>query len=204
LITTDARAGWQRGPESSPLAFEGVMENQVESRNRRRVARAGTVIDQVKSTATSDAPVRTGRGSMKVFVADDSSIIRERIIGMLSVVRGIEITGQAQDAPEATDSIKRLKPDVVILDIQMPGGSGIDVLQQIKRAEPAPIVMMLTNHPYSPYREKCLKAGAEFFFDKSTEFEKVREALGELIQRLDAPAIAAPKGLSPREESDAS
>jgi len=61
------------------------------------------------------------------------------------------------------------------------GGSGIDVLQDIKQGHAAPIVMILTNFPYPQYRKKCADAGADFFFDKSTEFDKVPEVLKKLI-----------------------
>ena len=88
--------------------------------------------------------------------------------------------GQASDAPEALEAIGRLKPDVVILDIRMPGGNGIQVLEVIKGNEAAPVVIMLTAFPYPQYREKCLKAGADYFFDKASEFSRVPEVLKQL------------------------
>jgi DNA-binding NarL/FixJ family response regulator len=114
---------------------------------------------------------------MKVFIVDDSAIVRERLINMLSELEEIEVIGQAEDAREAIDSITKLKPDAVLLDIRMPGGSGIDVLEHIKKDQPAPIVIMLTNYPDTQYRKKCMDAKADFFLDKSTEFEKVIEVL---------------------------
>jgi len=119
---------------------------------------------------------------MKVFIADDSAAVVERLITMLSELPQVEIIGQAQDALEAIKAIRQLNPDVVILDIRMPGGNGIDVLKDIKSNKPAPVVIMLTNYPYPQYRRKCKALGADFFFDKSTEFEKVTEVLGQLIK----------------------
>lgn len=120
---------------------------------------------------------------MRVFVVDDSDIVRERLATMLSeLTEKIELIGQAQDPLEATESIRKLKPDLVILDIRLRGGSGIDVLREIKKDEPAPIVMILTNYPYPQYRKKCKNAGADFFFDKSTEFDKASEVVQQLIQ----------------------
>jgi len=119
---------------------------------------------------------------MKVFIADDSAAVVERLITMLSELPQVEIMGQAQDALEAIKAIRQLNPDVVILDIRMPGGNGIDVLKDIKSNKPAPVVIMLTNYPYPQYRRKCKALGADFFFDKSTEFEKVTEVLGQLIK----------------------
>lgn len=119
---------------------------------------------------------------MKVFIADDSAPVRERLKNMLSELEGVEVIGQAQDAVEATKSILELKPDVAILDIRMPGGSGIDTLRNIKRVPPAPRVIMLTNYPYPQYRRRCMDAGADFFFDKSSEFHKVAEVLKQMMQ----------------------
>ena len=119
---------------------------------------------------------------MKVFIADDSDIVRERLKEMLSEISEVEIIGEAGDGEEAIKGILELHPDVVILDIRMPGGNGIDVLQAIKRGDPAPTVIMLTNYPYPQYRKKCMDLGADYFFDKSNEFEKVVEVLEQLIQ----------------------
>lgn len=119
---------------------------------------------------------------MKIFIADDSALMREQIKAALSELKGIEIVGQAQNVPEAMESIQQLKPDVVILDIRMPGGSGIDVLREIKKYKKAPVVIMLTNYPYPQYRKKCMELGAELFFDKSTDFEKIREVLKSIIK----------------------
>ncbi len=117
---------------------------------------------------------------MKVFIADDSKVLCERLIEMLSEVPGIEIIGHAQDVAGSLAAIKKLNPDIVILDIRMPGGSGMDVLQAIKQERQAPMVIMLTNYPYPQYRKKCLGLGADYFFDKSTEFEKVTELFKQL------------------------
>lgn len=122
---------------------------------------------------------------MKVVIADDSSLVRERLISLLSALKDVEIIGQAQDAREAMDSIQRLAPEAVILDIQMPGGSGIEVLRQIKQTMPPPIVIMLTNYAAAPYREACLALGADYFFNKSTEFEQLVEAVRTLLHRFD-------------------
>lgn len=118
---------------------------------------------------------------MRIFIADDSAIVRERLIEMLSGLKDVEVIGQAGGGVEALNSIRELKPDVAILDIQMPGGSGIDVLKNIKKEEPALLVIMFTNYPYPEYRKQCMVAGADFFFDKSTEFDKVMKVLGSLI-----------------------
>ena len=119
---------------------------------------------------------------MRVFIADDSEVVAERLKAMLLELPEIEIVGQARDAPEATKSILGLQPDVVILDIRMPTGSGIEGLREIKQRKTAPTVIMLTNYPYPQYRKRCLDAGADFFFDKASEVHKVMEVLKQIAQ----------------------
>ena len=115
---------------------------------------------------------------IKVFIADDSLIVREHLVTMLDELAGIEIVGQAGNVAEAISAIRLLKPDAVILDILMPGGSGIDVLENIKQNDSTLVVIVLTNYPYPVFRQKCLQAGADFFLDKSTEFDQIPELFG--------------------------
>ena len=119
---------------------------------------------------------------MNVFIADDSELMRERLVTMLSELPNIEIIGQARDGLEAIGLIPKLKPDVVILDVRMPKKSGINVLQNIKGGDIPPLVIMFTNYPYPQYRDKCLKVGADFFFDKSADFEQLIQVLNTLAQ----------------------
>ncbi len=93
----------------------------------------------------------------------------------------IRIVDEVADAPQAVESVAKHKPDVVILDIQMPGGSGIEVLEAIKKNKPAPFVIMFTNYPYPQYRKKCMEVGADFFFDKSLEFDALTDTLKNLV-----------------------
>jgi len=117
-----------------------------------------------------------------VFIADDSRIVREHLVTMLEELAGIEIVGQAENVAEAINAISKLQPDAVILDILMPGGSGIEVLENIKQDGAGPMVIILTNYPYPVYRQKCMQAGADFFLDKSTEFDQIPE----LFERFKA------------------
>ena len=119
---------------------------------------------------------------MRVFIADNSMPILERLKVMLSDLSEIEIIGEAKDGIGAIKAVRKLNPDVVILDIRMPGVDGIDVLNYIKNNTQNVTVIMLTNYPYPQYRKKCMELGADYFFKKSTEFENVMETLKQLIQ----------------------
>ena len=121
---------------------------------------------------------------ISVFIADDSDVIRERLVELLSGVAGVVVVGVAADVPAARSGIEQTNPDVAILDIRMPGGSGIDVLRSVKRggARP-PAVIMYTNYGLPQYRKACADAGADFFFDKSTESHKLADAIRTLAAR---------------------
>lgn len=110
---------------------------------------------------------------MNVYIVDDSMILRERLVSMLSDLDGLRIVGQASETREAMEGIQRLKPDVVILDLHLPGGGGIKVLRYTKQETPATKVIILTNYDYPQYRNTCFEAGADLFVDKLTEFDRV-------------------------------
>ncbi len=118
---------------------------------------------------------------MRLFIADDSEILRVRLIDMLSEIEGIEIIGQAQESLGAIESIQKLNPHVVILDIRMPRINGIEVLEAIKKDDESPTVIIFTDYPYPQYRKRCMDLGADFFFDKSTEFEKLVDTVKYLV-----------------------
>ncbi len=94
---------------------------------------------------------------------------------------GVDIVCRAKSGSEALRAISDLRPDCVILDISMPGGTGLDVLGCMERGGESPMVIVLTNYSYSQYRKRCLQIGARFFFDKSTEIEKVVQVLRDVI-----------------------
>ena len=82
---------------------------------------------------------------------------------------------------EATVLINELNPKIALLDINLPGKSGIDILNYIKEKKADCRVIMITNHAFDSYRKKCIELGAEHFLDKSSDFEKIPTILGEML-----------------------
>jgi len=119
---------------------------------------------------------------MKIFIVDDSVRIIEGVRALLFNIEGLEFIGHATTASYAVEAILKLKPDVVILDIRLIGESGMNVLERIKKEQPPPVVIMLTNYPDPQYREKCRELGAEYFFDKVKEIESFIKVLRTLAQ----------------------
>ncbi len=113
----------------------------------------------------------------RVFLADDSPLIRERLVALLKDLPNVEIVGESGAASDAIENIQRLRPSAVVLDISMPGGGGIRVLERLKQDAQGPMVIMLTNFALEAYRQRCTQLGADYFFDKSSEFEKVIDVL---------------------------
>ncbi len=126
---------------------------------------------------------------MKVLVADDSQPIRERLVERLSRLSDVQVA-QAVDAADAVRQTEIFWPDVAVLDIRMPGGGGIKALGKIKAFKPDTTILIITNYPYAQYRRKCLDAGADFFFDKSTEFEQVAATIGHLLEARSVSEVA--------------
>lgn len=127
--------------------------------------------------------------NMKILVADDSKPIRERLVARLSALDKVKVQ-EAVNTSEALRKIHEFHPDIAVLDIRMPGGGGIKVLTAIKKDFPDVTVIIMTNYPYAQYRRKCMNAGADFFFDKSNEFEQVPVVVQQLLAGEDVRSIA--------------
>jgi DNA-binding NarL/FixJ family response regulator len=113
----------------------------------------------------------------KVFLVDDSPLMRSRIAGMVSDVPELSLVGEAGDVQEAISGILAAKPDVVLLDLSLEHGSGFDVLKALHEREPGIDFYMLSNFASEPYRRHAARLGAKDFFDKATEFERLRATL---------------------------
>jgi len=117
-----------------------------------------------------------------VLVVDDSDLIRDRLIAMLDDIDGADVVGEAADGRTAVELTRELDPDVVILDIGMPGNGGLNVLQEIMSRDPGLTVVILTNHTNALYRSRCIKLGASFFFDKAKEFDQLTKVMTDLVE----------------------
>src|SRR5256714_731304 len=98
--------------------------------------------------------------AMHVLIVDDSAIVRLRLAEMVESVEHVAVIGQARGATQGLLALRDLRPDLVILDIQMPDGDGVTVLEAAKQLDPAPAVMMLTNYVDEYHRLRCRAAGA--------------------------------------------
>ena len=116
-------------------------------------------------------------GHTGIFIVDDLPSMRDRLRELLADIDGIEIVGDAGTAQEAIDGILRTRPDCVLLDYQLNGGTGVEVLRAVHPTWPDIAFIVLTNHATAQHRRACIDAGARFFLDKSTEFDLVAQAI---------------------------
>lgn len=118
---------------------------------------------------------------MRAFIVDDSAIVRMRLAEILVSDADVTVVGQAGTVAAALQEIPQLHPEFVLLDIQLPDGDGISVLKAVKRMTPTPAVVMFTNYADEYHRRQCAVAGADFFLDKSKQFDQVPEVLRTLM-----------------------
>ena len=108
-----------------------------------------------------------------ILIVDDSPIIVERLQNMLSGLENIGPIGHAGDYSSTLRQIAENHPDIILLDINLPGRSGIALLQFIKSVYPLIRVIMISNQADDFYRRICQQMGADHFIDKSTDFEEI-------------------------------
>ena len=128
---------------------------------------------------------------MKVVIVDDSAEIRERLTAMLGEIPGVEIAGQAKTVAEAISAVHLLKPDVVILDLRLQDGNGLEVLRLIQREQVRTRVIVLTNYAYPQYEKRARAAGAYAFLNKAKEFGRVADLVRSLMPGSE-PATEKP------------
>jgi two-component system response regulator DevR len=118
------------------------------------------------------AAITRNPGRKRLFHVEDSGELRRRISRELAQVTGIDVVGFSDRADDAIAQIRRMQPDLVVLDLQLAFGSGIEILRELSPSNERPTFIVLTNHADARIRELSLRAGARYFFDKSTQLEE--------------------------------
>jgi len=121
-----------------------------------------------------------GAKKIRVLLADDHELVRKGIRGLLNTKRKWRVVGEASDGPEAVEKARRLKPDIVILDIDMPKLNGLEATPLIREAAPHAKVVILTLHESGEMVHRALEAGARGLVLKSDLAERLITALTEI------------------------
>lgn len=117
---------------------------------------------------------------MRIMIVDDAPAIRERLRDELSLVDGVEVVAEAGNAVTALTLARQHRPDASIVDLSLPGGSGFEVLAGLKSIDPTSTAIVLTNYAEVQNRDACLRAGANYFFDKSHDIDRLMSLLNLL------------------------
>jgi DNA-binding NarL/FixJ family response regulator len=129
---------------------------------------------------------------LRVFLADDSAAIRERVAGLLAAL-AMDVVGQAETPQGSIEGIAASHPDVVVLDVQLEGGTGLEVLRSVRRSHPSIAFVVFSNNAQPAYRRRYLQEGATAFLDKSAEFQQLAGAVSAARARpsADLPSSAS-------------
>jgi two-component system invasion response regulator UvrY len=128
-----------------------------------------------------DHPAQSEKKPLRILIADDHSIVRKGLKQVLIDELGPIEFGEACDGQEALMQVQNARWDIALLDVSMPGPSGLDVLKQLKELQPATRVLVLSMHPEDQYAVRVLRAGAAGYLTKNTASDLVAEAVKKVL-----------------------
>ncbi|MEP7200391.1 MAG: response regulator transcription factor, partial [Chloroflexota bacterium] len=114
---------------------------------------------------------------IRILIVDDHSVVRRGLRHLLATYADMQVVGEASDGPSAMQAATTLSPDVILLDIRLPGASGLDIAPQLRQAAPEARIIILTTYEDDEYLVKALGGGAHGYLLKSTSDEHVAEAI---------------------------
>jgi len=120
---------------------------------------------------------------MRVLLADDSVLILEWLQDTLGLNKQVEIVGSFKNGIDTLNALKTLKPDLAIVDFKMPGLNGLEVLKEIRKENKILKFIILTYYSLDNYRQVAMQAGADYFFSKVDDFEKVSIVVEEMVAK---------------------
>lgn len=111
--------------------------------------------------------------NLKILIVDDTPIVLERLFEMIAELDTVHSVLKSNSYNQTVEFIKLGEPDVILLDLQLRGKSGIELLKYVKKHHASVKTIIVTNSASVFYREQCQSLGADYFIDKSTEFENI-------------------------------
>ncbi|MGC3981761.1 MAG: response regulator [Steroidobacteraceae bacterium] len=129
-----------------------------------------------------DGGVATNDNNLRVLLVEDSSLLSERLLELLSDLPGVQTVAAATTEAEAIEAVQLHHPDAVILDLRLKEGTGFGVMRHINTLEKRPAVVIITNYALPQYRRQAEAMGVNYFLDKTQEFERLPKILESLLQ----------------------
>ena len=152
----------------------------------------------VADSRALEAQRRSTQHPLRVLLVEDSPLIRDRLIESISSLDNVDIVGSADTATGAIAALQCVACDVIVLDLQLRAGHGFNVLSALRTWSDRPrvTVIVLTNFSSPAYRERSMQGGADYFFDKALDYDRVTDVLEQLAARrarnpgyVDPPAV---------------
>jgi DNA-binding NarL/FixJ family response regulator len=120
--------------------------------------------------------------STRVLLVDDHPIVRQGLARLISAEADLDVCGEAGDVPSAVQAVNELKPDVVVADLSLKEGSGIDLIKTLSSQSSTVPILVLTMHEESFYAERALRAGARGYLTKQEASEKILSAIRHVVR----------------------
>lgn len=129
----------------------------------------------------AEGPKSSGEKQLRVLLADDSPSLRQMLKLLCARIPGLAMVGEAADGTQALNLVRELKPDLLILDLKMPGATGLDVLKALQHEPAPPIIILWTGLPAEMYGEKLKGLGVRYHFQKGQQVMELHQTLQALV-----------------------
>jgi DNA-binding NarL/FixJ family response regulator len=129
-----------------------------------------------KKNPPNDTPAKK-----RVLIVDDHPIFRAGLTGLLNLEAGLTVCGEANDAAQAMQAVEKLHPDLVLLDMSLPGKGGLELLKDIRAIAPQTPVLIISMHDETLYAERVIKAGGRGYIMKQEGPEKIVQAVRKVL-----------------------
>ena len=123
---------------------------------------------------------------MKVLIADDSRLMRERIRETISIFGSVEIVSETENGVQTLQELNKHNPDLAILDIRMPDKNGLEILKEFRTRNKTTKIIILTNYAYDKYKDRAFENGADYFYSKSEDFEKIAAVVASMLKNQNS------------------
>jgi len=135
---------------------------------------------------------------IRIVIVDDHDLVRTGLAGIIEPVHDMEVIGQADNGEEAVRLARTLEPDVMLMDVEMPGCSGLEATERILKSQPRIGIVVLTAHAQAPLPARLLEAGASAYLGKTCQGPELLEAIRAVARggRYLSPAIAQQMALA--------
>lgn len=135
----------------------------------------------IPSGKVSSAPKSTGPAKRKVFVVDDHPIVRQGLVRMINGEGDLEVCGEGEDVYQSLAAIRAARPELVLLDVSLKDGDGLELLKEIKSFNPQLLVLIVSMHDEALYAERALRAGANGYIMKHSAPEEMLKAVRNVL-----------------------